>query len=98
MPKFRKKPVEVEAEQFFVGKKPWPKGVYASETPQWKGTPCLGGCFVNDGDWIVRDEEGIDIVKPAIFEQEYEVVDDDEDNVKPIPVLREQKYEEVEVE
>jgi hypothetical protein len=75
MPKYRKKPVEVEAEQFFVDKK-----------PQWKGTPCLGGCFVNDGDWIVRDEEGIDIVKPAIFEQDYEPVDDDEDKVKPIDI------------
>jgi len=29
MPKFRKKPVVIDAEQFSASRTPWPKGVYA---------------------------------------------------------------------
>ncbi|KKN47304.1 hypothetical protein LCGC14_0664090 [marine sediment metagenome] len=54
MPKFRKKPVIVDAEQFFVGKKPWPEGVGFVQK--------AGGLFVlvlddialpiQEGDWV----------------------------------------------
>lgn len=76
MSKYRKKPVTVDAEQFFVNKKPWPEGVYISEHHYWKGKPMLCGCLVSDGDWIVKDEEGIDIRKPDIFERDYEEIKD----------------------
>lgn len=32
MPKFRKKPVVIEAEQFWPNQKPWPKGVEAQHS------------------------------------------------------------------
>jgi len=33
MGKFRKKPVVIEAEQFWPDKKPWPEGVEGTQTP-----------------------------------------------------------------
>lgn len=82
--KFRKKPVIVEAEQFFADKKLWPEGVYdrrggsliASTIPYWIKT--IGGEYqVVDGDWIITRIKGEKyLCKPDIFEQTYEPVVD----------------------
>ena len=84
MPKYRSKPVVVEAEQFFVAKKPWPKGVVdldiaipgvIIETGYNKyGILMDGGAMhIYDGEWLVVGDGYIDTFKPAIFEQTYEI-------------------------
>ena len=60
-----KKPIVVEAEQFFINEKPWPKGVFdavggsliCSMARYRFGNPT---CWTSlkDGDWIVTYEEG----------------------------------------
>lgn len=81
---YRKKPVVVEAEQFWPEKKPWPKGVS-------KGTGCMGEgniyttyvttiheqqTRVVAGDWIIIEPDGSHAYpcKPDIFEATYELV------------------------
>ena len=90
MPKFKKKPVIVDVEQFFVDKKPWPKGVIDMDA--WadsngvireKGLSKYGifldggvSLLVDAGDWVFRDDDGIyHARKPGIFEQTYEAVE-----------------------
>ncbi len=88
MPKFRKKPVVIEAEQFFPDQKPWPAGVYpywpAPAQPKHEGpreyrVDTLEGFHIaSPGDWIitgVKDEKYP--CKPDIFAATYEAVDDD---------------------
>jgi hypothetical protein len=79
MAKFRKKPVVIEAEQFWPETGTWPKGVrrfhdavgeycYSIET--------LEGSFnVTPGDWIITGVKGERYpCKPDIFEATYEKV------------------------
>lgn len=89
MPRYRKKPVVVEAEQFFPGREPWPDGVESRmglELPGWFGDPDArvpivhtehqGLAIPRDGDWIVRDASGATlVVKPDTFDQTYEPAD-----------------------
>jgi hypothetical protein len=80
MPKFRKKPVVIEAEQFHESTSPLP---FAT-----KSACCLGpdGWYVItihgqetkivDGDWIIPEPDGVHFYpcKPDIFEATYDPV------------------------
>jgi len=86
MPKFRKKPVVIEAEQFFPDKRPYPKGV--CNTPDGIcGCVLLGGdtgphihtleglMHVGPGDWIITAVKGERYpCKPDIFAATYEAI------------------------
>lgn len=76
MTAFRKKPVVIEAEQFWPEKEPWPEGVRHVETAAgWRyaiGT--LEGVHeVTPGDWIITGVKGERYpCKPDIFAMTYE--------------------------
>jgi hypothetical protein len=86
MPKFRKKPIVIEAEQFFPDKKPWPEGVeeYLSEEGvagenhsyyAWRIQTLEGIYEVSPLDWIITGIKGEKYpCKPDIFEATYEEV------------------------
>lgn len=75
MLKYKKKPVIVEAEQFFVDKKPWPKGVFETFGICVITTTIGHDAKLSDGDWIIYDANGgAKVPKPDIFEQTYERV------------------------
>lgn len=90
MPRFRKKPVVVEAEQFFPDKESWPEGVEqydksAMESPGgvrsvwhgWRIRTLEGVGEVTPGDWIITGVKGEKYpCKPDIFESTYEPVED----------------------
>lgn len=79
--KYRKKPIVVEAEQFFPDKEPWPSGVVKDPAPHvtaswWIHTP-EGGHVVVPGDWIITGIQGeLYPCKPDIFEATYEPVEE----------------------
>jgi hypothetical protein len=70
MTKYRKKPVVVEAEQFWPEQKPWPEGVEQHGFGFWLKT--VEGWYVADvacGDWIVDDpRDGLRVYKSGEFE------------------------------
>ena len=79
--KFRKKPVIIEAEQYFENGH-WPAGV--CRTPEeakahykpWVQT-LEGKLMVSDGDWIITGVKGEKYpCKPDIFEATYEKVEE----------------------
>ena len=86
--KFRKKPIVIEANQFFPQEKPWPEGVeqysrrkdqsMAGESSEWFAwrIQTLEGPFeVSPGDWIITGVKGeLYPCKPDIFEATYEKV------------------------
>lgn len=81
--KFRKKPVVIEAEQWFYGKEvdgviynPMPiSGLYLM--PPYIDT-FEGRLFVNEGDWIITGVEGEKYpCKDSIFRKIYEEVEED---------------------
>ncbi len=81
MPKFRKKPVVIEAEQFH-GKDPLPSGVQygplgSTKNPSEFFVMTLEGPLrVSNGDWIITGVKGEKYpCKPDIFEATYEPVD-----------------------
>ena len=84
MPKFKKKPTVVKAEQFFPDKLPWPEGVVdrrqgsliASTAPYEIDT--LEGTYrVIAGDWIITGIKGEKYpCKADIFEATYDPVND----------------------
>jgi hypothetical protein len=88
MPKFRKKPVIIEAEQFHPHQHPWPGGVKlwpdeAGLQPRdmtWGYIDTLEGrMHVTAGDWIITGVKGEPYpCKPDIFEQTYEPLTDEE--------------------
>lgn len=83
---FRKKPVVIEAEQFFPDTKPWPDGVeqyiesVGGESNTWYGwriNTLEGPHIVKPGDWIITGVQGERYpCKPGIFEATYEATDD----------------------
>jgi len=79
MPKFRKKPVIIEAVQFWNDKR-FPKGVCdCCEDPEHYGTPHIhtleGIMDVHEGDWIITGVKGeIYPCRPDIFEATYESI------------------------
>lgn len=74
MPKFRKKPVVIEAVQFFEDKRPYPDCVEETATENVVQT-LEGALRVVDGDWIITGVNGEHYpCKPDIFEKTYEPV------------------------
>ena len=80
MPKFRKKPIIIEAEQFRKSKLPLPfRNVPACflGPDGWYVTTIHGqDTFIADGDWIIPEPDGKHFYpcKPDIFEATYEAV------------------------
>jgi len=77
--KFRKKPIVVEAEQFFVSNKHWPEGVQRFDEGHdlviYQIRTLEGWMRVSEGDWIitgVRNEKYP--IKDSIFRETYEEV------------------------
>lgn len=57
--------IEVKAQQFLIAVKPWPAGV--DEDPGLKGSYYFassteGAVGLSDGDWVVTDEHGRQLV------------------------------------
>jgi hypothetical protein len=72
MAKFRKKPIVIEAEQFFPEKKPWPSGVFQIWHLHYIET-LEGRMMVDRGDWIITGVKGERYpCKPDIFEMTYD--------------------------
>ena len=88
MAKYRKKPVVIEAEQFWPDKKPHPEGVdeyvkerkedeqgYVSTWYGWRIETLEGLHEVTPGDWIITGVAGdIYPCKPDIFDMTYDFV------------------------
>jgi len=87
--KVRKKPIVVEAEQFFPDKLPWPDGVKKIPEDIMRYLFCFGGNVhsnyyietldgaveVTPGDWIITGVKGEKYpCKPDVFEETYEKV------------------------
>ena len=82
MPKFRKKPVVVSAEQFWPTVRPWPEGVYFDDLgteftrPNYRIITLEGEMKITPGDWIITGVKNEKYpCKPDIFEETYERVD-----------------------
>lgn len=75
--KYRKKPVVVEAEQFFVNTLGgWPVGMYRDGEGTYLIDTLEGPLRVSDGDWIITGIQGERYpCKPDIFEATYEPVE-----------------------
>ena len=80
--KYRKKPLTVEAEQFWPDERPWPAGVEASDDTDIRSTTGYligtleGRHEVTPGDFIITGVAGERYpCKPRIFEATYEPVD-----------------------
>ena len=91
--KFRKKPVVIEAEQFFPNQSPWPDGVLEEVRPadyesQRRGFDTVtryvvktleGEHIASPGDWIITGVKGERYpCKPDIFAATYEAVIEDD--------------------
>jgi len=85
--KFRKKPIAIEAEQFFPDSLPHPLGLQRKvrklpdgEAEEGWFLHEIGGAIVRvvSGDWVITGVEGeVYPCKPDIFEATYEKVEDD---------------------
>ena len=89
MAKYRKKPVVIDAEQFFPNKIPWPDGIEQYDAKRtealdgdsstwraWRINTLEGLLNVSPGDWIIRGvEDELYPCKPDIFEKTYEKVE-----------------------
>jgi len=78
--KYRKKPIVIEAEQFFPEEKPWPEGVEdwgcARDGSKFMINTLEGEHTVTPGDWIITGIKGERYpCKPDIFDQTYEIVE-----------------------
>ena len=75
--KFRKKPVEIEATQWFKhGDHPMVKVLNENPLYGWVST-LEGGHVVTPGDWIITSVKGEHYpCKPDIFEMTYEKVEE----------------------
>lgn len=85
MPKFRKKPVVIHAEQFWLSEQPWPIGVSQEAVGYTNGNivvrPLIhtleGPMSVNNGDWIITGVRGeVYACRQDIFEETYERVEE----------------------
>ena len=78
MPKFRKKPIEIEAEQFLPGVAPLPfrdKGACCLDGDRWFVVTIHGQeTTIVEGDWIIPEPDGEHFYpcKPDIFAATYE--------------------------
>ena len=80
--KYRKKPVVIEAEQFFPNRRPWPNGIYARTEGDLDVFEYMIDTLEGDrhiaspGDWIITGVKGEKYpCKPDIFEATYEEVE-----------------------
>ena len=77
--KFSKKPVVIEATQFWISApNGWPQGVYKdSASPTGYRVDTLEGSHqVTEGDWIITGVKGERYpCKPDIFEMTYDAID-----------------------
>ena len=75
MKKYRKKIEEIEAEQFWPDKKPWPEGLQTDEHG-WEYFVEDDYSFdeVSPGDFIVKYTKGYFNVAPERFKMNYEPV------------------------
>lgn len=89
MARYRKKPVVIEAEQFWPDKKPYPEGVevFIAEPHHPSLMPgevdfaivrtLEGNMRVSSGDWIIKGVKGeFYPCKPDIFEATYDLVEE----------------------
>lgn len=77
MARYRKRPIVIEAEQFFYECTPWPEGVLCDRLNDH--VPVIktleGQHLVSEGDWIITGIQGERYpCKPDIFEATYEKV------------------------
>lgn len=75
--KYRKRPLYVEAAQFWPDKKPWPSGVYSATEPHTVEKWAVGTDghrhVVRPGDYIVTDAHGFTFpIQADVFEAAYE--------------------------
>ena len=76
---YRKKPVEIQAVQFYPGRLPWPEGVEKTDDPKYPQGYIIQTLEnvheVTPGDWIVTGVKGERYpCKPDIFEMTYDKV------------------------
>lgn len=73
MSKFRKKPVVVEAMQFFINTRDvWPLGIYVDQGQHFIDT-LEGPLHLSEGDWIITGIKGERYpCKPDIFAATYD--------------------------
>lgn len=83
--KFRKRPVVIEATQFFRKSLPWPTGVKVSVGPagrkrdEYMIDTLEGPHIVSEGDWIITGVKGeLYPCKPDIFNMTYSPIGDEE--------------------
>ena len=75
MPRFRKKPVEIEATQF-IPDEPAPDGVLIHADGSATISTLEGAMTVSPGDWVITGVKGEHYpCKPDIFEMTYEPVE-----------------------
>lgn len=78
MAKYRKRPVEVEAEQWFEGSnfEEWPACVRWNEGGYYYLETAGGPARLHDGDWVITepDDRGHYPCRPDIFAATYEAV------------------------
>ncbi len=79
MAKYRKKPIVVEAEQFFPNNHPYPKGVMkrVDISDEYFMDTLEGPYVVTSGDYIITGVKGEKYpCKPDIFEMTYDLVEE----------------------
>ena len=74
--KFRKKPILIEAEQWFPGKEV--KGVYQNDSKAYVITAHNQPVYLEPGDWVVPEPNRINYypIKPDIMKQFYDKVEE----------------------
>jgi hypothetical protein len=84
MSKYKKKPIVIEAEQFFINKYPYscPEGVFIAGYREnygtiYKITTLEGDMCLSDGDWIITGIKGEKYpCKDEIFKLTYDLVEE----------------------
>lgn len=87
MAKFRKKPIVIEAQQFFYDRAPAIDGVFypdlSSDGRTWIGDAWVvtihgQKAYLANGDWVITEPDGEHHYpcKPDIFDKTYEAVED----------------------
>lgn len=81
MPSYRKRPIIVEAAQFFPDRKPWPPGVRENTYRHAPGSYYVVTihrqfAYLDPGDWVIAESDGEHYYpcKPDEFERIYEPV------------------------
>lgn len=94
MPRFRRKPTEIEAVQF-TGKDPIPPGVmhakgrYGFPGAYYVVTLHNQRVYLEPGDWIAPEPDGVHYypIKDAVFQATYEPVEEEEEPAAVLTVV-----------